>query len=49
MTRKQYYGEVVQGVLKPGNLQAKRRLKNVFLLLTYFQQTQIRVLLLQML
>ena len=28
--RKQYYGEVVQGVLKPGNLQAKRRLKNVF-------------------
>mgnify|MGYP003132372855 CR=1 FL=1 len=28
--RKQYYGEVVQGILKPGNLQAKRRLKNVF-------------------
>jgi hypothetical protein len=28
--RKQYYGEVVQGVLKPGNLQATKRLKNVF-------------------
>jgi hypothetical protein len=28
--RKSYYGEVVQGVIKPGNMQAKKRLKNIF-------------------
>ena len=28
--RKEYYGEVVQGVIKPGNMQAQKRLKNLF-------------------
>ena len=28
--RKSYYGEVVQGIIKPGNMQAKKRLKNIF-------------------